>query len=160
MAGMLVMQWARAEAEPTMRASLSRRRDQIAAAGEMLMREGIATGELPSWTDAPALAAAYVTFLDGLLLWSLEQGAPIAARRRSAGRSRCCARSSPRRPPRGAGRAARPPEPGASPRPRRSPACPRGPVRGDRRGLLVLDVVAQGVVVGQGERARPVAADA
>ena len=40
----------------------------------MLIREGIANGELPGWTDAPALAAAYVTFLDGLLLWRLEQG--------------------------------------------------------------------------------------
>jgi AcrR family transcriptional regulator len=74
MANMLVAQWARAEAEPSVRASLSRRRDQLTAAGELLIREGIATGELPSWTDPQALAAAYVTFLDGLLLWSLEQG--------------------------------------------------------------------------------------
>ena len=74
MAGMLVMQWARADAEPTIRASLSRRRDQIAAAGELLVREGIARGELPAWADAAALASAYVTFLDGLLLWRLEQG--------------------------------------------------------------------------------------
>ena len=84
MAGMLVMQWARAESEPTVRASLSRRRDQIATAGELLIREGVATGELPAWTDAPALAAAYVTFLDGLLLWSLEQGS--AYRREEAER--------------------------------------------------------------------------
>ena len=74
MAGMLVMQWARADAEPTIRASLSRRRDQIVAAGELLVREGIARGELPAWADAAALASAYVTFLDGLLLWRLEQG--------------------------------------------------------------------------------------
>ena len=74
MAGMLIMQWARAEAEPSVRLSLARRREQIATAGELLIREGIATGELPGWTDAPALAAAYVTFLDGLLLWSVEQG--------------------------------------------------------------------------------------
>ena len=74
MASMLVMQWARAEAEPSLRASLSRRRDQITAAGELLIREGMARGELPPWTDSPALAAAYVTFLDGLLLWRLEQG--------------------------------------------------------------------------------------
>ena len=74
MASMLVMQWARAEAEPSLRASLSRRRDQITAAGELLIREGVARGELPPWTDSPALAAAYVTFLDGLLLWRLEQG--------------------------------------------------------------------------------------
>ncbi len=74
MASMLVMQWARAEAEPSLRASLSRRRDQMTAAGELLIREGVATGELPAWTDAPALAAAYITFLDGLLVWRLEQG--------------------------------------------------------------------------------------
>ena len=48
------------------------------------MREGIATGELPAWTDAPALASAYVMFLDGLLLWSLEQGS--AYRREEAER--------------------------------------------------------------------------
>jgi AcrR family transcriptional regulator len=74
MAGVLVMQWSRAEAEPAVRASLSRRRDQIAGAGELLIREGMAAGEIASWIDAPALAAAYVTFLDGLLLWRLEQG--------------------------------------------------------------------------------------
>ena len=84
MAGMLVMQWARAEGEPSIRASLSRRRDQIATAGELLIREGISTGELPPWTDALALASAYVTFLDGLLLWSLEQGS--AYRREEAER--------------------------------------------------------------------------
>lgn len=74
LASMLVMQWSRAEAEPFIRASLTRRRDQITAAGELLIREGMERGELPSWIDAPALAAAYVTFLDGLLLWRLEQG--------------------------------------------------------------------------------------
>jgi AcrR family transcriptional regulator len=74
MAGMMVMQWSRAEAEPAVRASLSRRRDQIAGAGELLIREGMVTGELPAWIDASALASAYVTFLDGLLLWRLEQG--------------------------------------------------------------------------------------
>ena len=84
MAGMLVMQWARAEGEPTIRASLSRRRDQIAAARRDADARGDPTGELPPWTDAPALAAAYVTFLDGLLLWSLEQGS--AYRREEAER--------------------------------------------------------------------------
>jgi len=74
MASTLVMQWSRAEAEPGVRASLTRRRDQIVATGELLIREGMATGELPQWTDAPALAAAYVTFLDGLLVWRVEAG--------------------------------------------------------------------------------------
>jgi AcrR family transcriptional regulator len=74
MASMLVMQWSRADAEPAVRASLTRRRDQIATAAELLIREGMANGELPGWIDAPALAAALLTFLDGLLLWRLEQG--------------------------------------------------------------------------------------
>ncbi len=74
MASMLVAQWSRAEAEPAIRASLARRRDQITAAGELLVREGMATGELPAWIDAAAVSAAYVAFLDGLLLWRLEQG--------------------------------------------------------------------------------------
>jgi AcrR family transcriptional regulator len=74
MASMLITQWSRAEADPAIRTSLARRRDQIAAAAELLVREGMATGELPAWVDAPALAAALVTFLDGLLLWRLEVG--------------------------------------------------------------------------------------
>jgi AcrR family transcriptional regulator len=75
MASILVAQWSRAEVEPAIRASLTRRRDQITTAGELLLREAMATGELPSWIDAAALSAAYVSFLDGLLLWRLEQGA-------------------------------------------------------------------------------------
>ncbi len=71
---MMIMQWARADSEPSIRSSLARRRDTVTTAGELLIREGQATGELPAWVDAPALAAAYVTFLDGLLLWRLEQG--------------------------------------------------------------------------------------
>ncbi len=43
-------------------------------AGELLVREGMANGELPLWTDARALAAAFIVFLDGLLLWRLEAG--------------------------------------------------------------------------------------
>jgi AcrR family transcriptional regulator len=74
MAATLVMQWSRVEAEPAIRTSLKRRRDLSTAAAEMLIREGMATGELPAWADATALAAAAVTFIDGMLLWRLEQG--------------------------------------------------------------------------------------
>jgi len=74
MASTLVMQWSRAEVEPTIRASLKRRRDLSTAAAEMLVREGMDVGDLPGWVDAPALAAAAITFLDGMLLWRLEQG--------------------------------------------------------------------------------------
>jgi AcrR family transcriptional regulator len=74
LASALVMQWSRAHEEPAVRASLARRRDQIVTVGELLIREGMSTGELPPWVDAPALAAALVAFLDGLLLWRLEAG--------------------------------------------------------------------------------------
>jgi AcrR family transcriptional regulator len=74
MASALVMQWSMAESDPAIRASLARRRDQLQTVGELLLREAMATGELPAWIDAPALAAALVSFLDGLLLWRLEEG--------------------------------------------------------------------------------------
>ena len=67
-------EWSRAEAEPAIRASLTRRRDQIATVGELLLSEAIANGELPGWIDAPALSGALVSFLDGLLLWRIELG--------------------------------------------------------------------------------------
>lgn len=74
MASVLVLQWARAEAEGAVRDMLVRRRDQIIASAQLLVREGIATGELPAWTDPLALTAAWTLFLDGLLLWRLELG--------------------------------------------------------------------------------------
>jgi len=74
MASALVMQWSRAEADPAIRASLTRRRDQLQTVGELLLREAMASGELPAWIDAPALAAALVSFLDGLLVWRVEEG--------------------------------------------------------------------------------------
>jgi len=74
MASVLVSQWSRAEHEPQVRASLSRRREQLLGAAQLLLREGVATGELPAWIDAEALASGYILLLDGLLLWRLEQG--------------------------------------------------------------------------------------
>jgi AcrR family transcriptional regulator len=74
MASVLVSQWSRAEREPQVRASLSRRREQLLGAAQLLLREGVATGELPAWIDAEGLASAYLLLLDGLLLWRVEQG--------------------------------------------------------------------------------------
>ncbi len=74
MASVLVSQWSRAEHEPQVRASLTRRREQLLGAAQLLLREGVATGELPAWIDAEALASGYILLLDGLLLWRLEQG--------------------------------------------------------------------------------------
>jgi AcrR family transcriptional regulator len=74
MASVLVSQWSRAEHEPQVRASLTRRREQLMGAAQLLLREGMATGELPAWIDAEGLAAGYLLLLDGLLLWRIEQG--------------------------------------------------------------------------------------
>jgi AcrR family transcriptional regulator len=74
LASMLIAQWGRAEADPVVRMSLVRRREQFTTAGELLVRDGIRLGELPAWFDAAALAQAWLMFLDGMLLWRLELG--------------------------------------------------------------------------------------
>lgn len=75
MGSVLVAQWARAEHDEGVRAMLRRRREAVGMAGQLLVREGVATGELPGWIDVDALAAGYLHLLDGLLLWRIEQGA-------------------------------------------------------------------------------------
>lgn len=75
MATFLVQAWAEAEREPAVREMLIRRREQHVTVGQMLIREGMAQGELPPWTDVIAVAAGYSALLDGLLLQRLEEGA-------------------------------------------------------------------------------------
>lgn len=75
MGSVLVAQWARAEFDADVRAMLRRRREALGMAGQLLVREGVATGELPAWVDVEALASAYLHLLDGMLLWRIEQGA-------------------------------------------------------------------------------------
>jgi AcrR family transcriptional regulator len=74
MAGYMIQAWAEADQEPAVREMLVRRREQIAAAGEMLVRQGVARGDLPDWVDPPALARAASALLDGLLLQKVEEG--------------------------------------------------------------------------------------
>ena len=74
MASVLVVQWSRAEQEPSVREMLARRRAQLEGAGRMLIAEGVARGELPVWIDVEGLTSAYILLLDGLLLWRVEQG--------------------------------------------------------------------------------------
>lgn len=70
----LVAAWSEAETEPAIRDMLRRRRDQLVTAGQLLVQEGIARGDLPTWVDAEALAGAYGALLDGLLLQRVEAG--------------------------------------------------------------------------------------
>jgi AcrR family transcriptional regulator len=70
----LVSAWAEANEEPGVRAMLVRRREQLVGVGQVLIREGIARGELPAWIDVDALARAYTALLDGLVLQRIEAG--------------------------------------------------------------------------------------
>jgi AcrR family transcriptional regulator len=70
----LVPAWAEADREPSVREMLVRRREQLVGVGQMLLREGIARGELPAWLDVDAMARGYSALLDGLILQRVEAG--------------------------------------------------------------------------------------
>ena len=70
----LVQAWAVADAEPRIREMLARRRERFVGVGQVLLREGIARGELPPWLDVDATARGYISLLDGLLLQRIEAG--------------------------------------------------------------------------------------
>ncbi|MDP9483260.1 MAG: TetR/AcrR family transcriptional regulator [Chloroflexota bacterium] len=69
----LIQAWAEAGQSATVREMLVRRREQIGAVGQMLLREGVVAGELPAWLDIEAAALAYSALLDGLLLQRIER---------------------------------------------------------------------------------------
>ncbi len=70
----LIRAWAEAGEEPGVREMLGRRRERLVGAAQLLLREGIARGELPSWVDVDALARGFMALLDGLLLQRIEAG--------------------------------------------------------------------------------------
>jgi AcrR family transcriptional regulator len=74
MASFLVAEWAQAERDPDVRAMLVRRREQLGLVGGVLLREGVARGELPAWLDVDGVAQGYIALLDGLLLQRIEAG--------------------------------------------------------------------------------------
>ena len=80
----LIQAWAEADQDPAVREMLVRRREQLATAGQLLLREGIARGEIADWIDVDAVARAYGALLDGLLLQRVEAG--TAFRRREVER--------------------------------------------------------------------------
>jgi len=73
-AAYLVQAWAEAAQSSTVRETLVRRREQIGAVGQVLLREGIARGELPAWLDVEAVSLGYGALLDGLVLQRIEDG--------------------------------------------------------------------------------------
>jgi AcrR family transcriptional regulator len=70
----LVRAWAEAGDEPGVREMLVRRRERLAGAAQLLIQEGIARGELPSWLDVEGVARGFMALLDGLLLQRIEAG--------------------------------------------------------------------------------------
>jgi AcrR family transcriptional regulator len=70
----LVRAWAEAGEEPGVREMLARRRERLVGAAQLLLREGIARGELPAWIDVDGLARGFMALLDGLLLQRIEAG--------------------------------------------------------------------------------------
>ena len=71
----VVQAWSEASREPAVRETLIRRREQLVTVGQMLLREGMARGEVPAWMDPEAVATAYMAMLDGLILLRVEEGA-------------------------------------------------------------------------------------
>ena len=70
----LVQAWAEADREPGVREMLAGRRERLAGAGQMLLRQGVISGELPAWLDVDAVTRALLALLDGLLLQRIEAG--------------------------------------------------------------------------------------
>ncbi len=71
----LVQAWAEADREPGVREMLAARRERLAGAGQLLLRQGVLAGELPAELDVDAVTRGLLALLDGLLLQRIEAGA-------------------------------------------------------------------------------------
>jgi len=70
----LVQAWAEADREPGVREMLAGRRERLAGAGQLLLRQGVISGELPAWLDVDAVTRGLLALLDGLMLQRIEAG--------------------------------------------------------------------------------------
>ena len=70
----LVQAWAEADREPGVREMLAGRRERLAGAGQLLLRQGVINGELPSSLDVDAVTRGLLALLDGLMLQRIEAG--------------------------------------------------------------------------------------
>jgi AcrR family transcriptional regulator len=70
----LVQAWAEADREPGVREMLAARRERLAGAGQLLLRQGVISGELPAWLDVDAVTRGLLALLDGLMLQRIEAG--------------------------------------------------------------------------------------
>ena len=70
----LVQAWAEADREPGVRDMLARRRERLVGAAQMLLHQGVLSGELPAWMDVDAVSRGFLALLDGLMLQRIEAG--------------------------------------------------------------------------------------
>jgi AcrR family transcriptional regulator len=70
----LVQAWAEADREPVVREMLVGRRERLAGAGQLLLRQGVINGELPASLDVDAVTRGILALLDGLMLQRIEAG--------------------------------------------------------------------------------------
>lgn len=70
----LVQAWAEADREPGVREMLAARRERLVGAGQLLLYQGMASGELPAGLDVDAVTRGLLALLDGLLLQRIEAG--------------------------------------------------------------------------------------
>ena len=70
----LVQAWAEADREPGVREMLAGRRERLAGAGQLLLRQGVINGELPASLDVDAVTRGFLALLDGLMLQRIEAG--------------------------------------------------------------------------------------
>lgn len=66
--------WMVAEASPDLRQILRDRRTEMVAFSRLILQEALVRGELPAWIDADAIASAFVTLVDGFVVWAVEAG--------------------------------------------------------------------------------------
>jgi AcrR family transcriptional regulator len=72
--GILVHAWANAAGSQPMREQLLERRGQLEGLARLVIDDAVARGELPAETDAPGLAGAMGSLLDGLIVQRAEMG--------------------------------------------------------------------------------------
>jgi AcrR family transcriptional regulator len=69
--------WAEAATKPLIRDLVARRRERIIVIAQLILRDGIATGELPATLDPDAASRAIACLLDGIVLERVERGAEL-----------------------------------------------------------------------------------
>ncbi|MBI3747868.1 MAG: TetR/AcrR family transcriptional regulator [Chloroflexi bacterium] len=70
----LIQAWAEVDREPGLLEMLTARRERLVGAAELLLRQGMASGEMPPWLDVDGVTRGFLALLDGLLLQRVEAG--------------------------------------------------------------------------------------